>query len=375
MSRNFAVGVVLAAAAAILFVGILLIGQDQGLFTQRDRFAVLLPNAEGLQAGSPVKLVGVQVGVVTDIRLPEPGEARIIRVTLSINRAHSDRIREDTTANLRVLSLLGGEKYIELTLGSPDSPPLAPGSEIHASLSDLDQMFARGSSITNDLAQITGTLKEIFERIQKQEGILGRLLMDPTFGREGIEDVRRTLGSLQRIAAQIESGEGLIGAAINDPALKDRVLRRLPEILDHVDQVIAGLQDPSTPIGSLLQPGGEGEAAIADFRRAAESIRRSAEKLESGDGLAARLLNDPGYADRVLGDLEATLRNLASITGKIDRGEGSVGGMVNDPALYQGLKDVVTGLQESRLLRWMVQRYGRKGAEARRDAPAEPSSR
>jgi phospholipid/cholesterol/gamma-HCH transport system substrate-binding protein len=370
MNRNLAVGLTVGIAAAILLLAVLVLGRDRALFTPRDEFTLLLPNVEGLQVGSPVKLVGVQVGVVTDIRLPESGESSVVRVVLSVNRTYSDRIREDTEANLRVLSLLGGEKYIELTLGSPARPALPAGSEIKASLSDMDRMFSQGSNITTDLAQITSTLRAIFERIQKQEGMLGRLLMDPTFGRDSLEDVRETLASLSRITAQIENGEGLIGAALSDPELRDRVVTRLPELLDHIDAVVVGLRDPSTPIGSILLPGGKGEEAISDIRSAAQSIRRAAESLEQGNGLAGRLLNDTEYADRVLGDLEATLRNVASITGKIDRGEGSVGAFVNDPAVYDGLRDVVTGLQDSRFLKWMVRRYGRKGAEARQKAEA-----
>ena len=38
---------------------------------------------------------------------------------------------------------------------------------------------------------------------------------------------------------------------------------------------------------------------------------------------------------------------------------------MNDPMVYQGLRDVVTGIQESRLLRWMIGRYAKKGAQAR----------
>ena len=71
MNRNFMVGLVISSAAAVLLLAILLIGQDQALFTSRVEYTVLLPNAEGLQTGSPVKLVGVQIGVVKAIRLPD----------------------------------------------------------------------------------------------------------------------------------------------------------------------------------------------------------------------------------------------------------------------------------------------------------------
>ena len=365
MNRNLSVGLVVAAGAGILLLTVLMIGQEQAMFTPRNDYTVLLPNAEGLQTSSPVKLVGVQVGVVKQIRLPTPTEERVVRVTLSINRDFADRLREDTRANLRVLSLLGGEKYIELTLGSPDRPELAPGSEITAALSDIDRIFTQGSTIASDMAEITSSLKVIFERIQRREGMLGRLLMDPDFGKQSLEDLAGTLGSLQQISRQLETGEGLLGALLNDPQLRDQVRDEIRGILGGIDTVLTAARDPATPIGSVLTPGGEGQEVLENLRSASASFRGVAERLERGEGLIGRLVADPAYADRVLGDLEATLRHVASITAKIDRGEGSIGGLVNDPALYQGLRDVVTGLQESRLLRWMVRRYGGKGARVR----------
>jgi phospholipid/cholesterol/gamma-HCH transport system substrate-binding protein len=364
MSRNLIVGVLISVAAVILFGAVLMIGQEQAMFTPKNEYTVLLPNAEGLQTGSPVKLVGVQVGVITAIRLPETSEQRDLRVTLSVNRAYADRIRADSQAKVRMLTLLSGDRYLELSLGSPEEPVLPPGAEIRA-VFEYQELFAQGSNIANDLAAITATLRVVFDKIQRQEGVLGRLLMDPSFGQDTMEDVRETLASVRRITAQVERGDGLAGALISDRDLRERFVEGFTDLTAKLNRVLDAAQDPDTAIGSLLTEEGDGAEVMDDVRRAADALQRVAQRLEDGDGMLGRLLADPEYADRVLGDLEAALRHTASITGKIDRGEGTLGGLVNDPALYQGVRDVVTGIQESRLLRWMVQRYGRKGAEAR----------
>jgi len=363
MNRNLTVGLVVAAATAILFMAILMVGQEQALFTPRNTYLVLLPNAEGLQLGSPVKLVGVQVGVVTEIRLPAESEEQSIRVTLSVNRAFADRIRIDTHANIRLRSLLSGEKYIELTLGSPEKPELPPGSTIFAPVSDFEQIFAQGTNIATDMAEITSALRVIFDSIQRKEGLIGQLLIDPEFGQESVQDVQATLNSVRVILEQIETGQGLLGAAIGDGDLRQKVTDDLGGLFANLNTILESAQDPGTPLGSLLHKAEDGDSAMENLRQASESVRRVTERLESGEGLMGRLLNDPQYADRVLGDLETTLSNLASITGKIDRGEGTLGGFVNDPALYQGVRDVVIGVQESRMLRWIVDRYARRGTD------------
>ncbi|MGD8376835.1 MAG: MlaD family protein [Acidobacteriota bacterium] len=373
MNRNLMVGLVISAAAAVLLITILLIGQDQALFTPKVEYTVLLPNAEGLQTGSPVKLVGVQIGVVKAISLPDMVGGQSLRVTLSVTRAYAERLRADTTAKLRVLTLLSGDRYIELTLGSPDQPVLPPGSELRAQ-SEYEELFTQGSSIANDLAAITATLRLVFDRIQRQEGVLGRLLMDPTFGQQSVEDFTATLGSLRRITGQVERGEGLAGALLSDTELRDEVTSKITSVLGRLDDVLDAAQDPKTPLGGLLQEGGDGAALMADLRETTQALRRVTRRLDEGNGLVGRLLSDPAYADRVLGDLERTLGHLASITRKIDGGQGSLGAFVNDPAVYLGIRDVVTGIQESRLLRWMVNRYAKKGAHARgADTPGAPA--
>jgi hypothetical protein len=47
----------------------------------------------------------------------------------------------------------------------------------------------------------------------------------------------------------------------------------------------------------------------------------------------------------------------------VDSGKGTLGGIINDPEVYEGLKDVVGGLQKSRVGKGLIRHYGKKGAK------------
>jgi phospholipid/cholesterol/gamma-HCH transport system substrate-binding protein len=364
-NRNMMVGAVILAAFVILFLAVFAIGQDRALFSAQERFYLVLPNAEGLQVGSPVKLVGVQVGAVSDIRLPQGRADRNIRVGLKIKSGYADRIRQDSEAKLRFLNPLGGERFIELTLGSPSEPVLPPESEIVAPLSEIDILLSQGTDIASNIAEVTNTLRVVFERIERQEGILGQLLLSPQFSADTLRDLGSTAASLRQVTGQLERGEGLLGALIMDTELRDQTSQDLASITGRLDGLLARLEDPATPLGSLLEESAATGEILENLQRGSRSFRNLAERLDDDQGLLVRLLSDAAYADQVLTDLEDTARNLASITGKVDRGEGSLGALVNDPVLYEGMRAVVVGAQDSRFLRWMAKRYARKGDAVR----------
>ncbi len=50
---------------------------------------------------------------------------------------------------------------------------------------------------------------------------------------------------------------------------------------------------------------------------------------------------------------------------KLDHGTGSAAQLINDPALYQAMKDIVTGIDESAILRRLIRNRQKKGVEVR----------
>src|SRR5579859_4857908 len=108
------VGVMVLTALSIFGLMVFLMS-GEGTFTRKGTLTVFLDNASGLKKGDPVRLTGVDIGNVQDIRISgEHNPMRAVVAILSIQRSYLDEIRADSVASLEAESLLG-QRYIDLT--------------------------------------------------------------------------------------------------------------------------------------------------------------------------------------------------------------------------------------------------------------------
>jgi hypothetical protein len=87
--------------------------------------------------------------------------------------------------------------------------------------------------------------------------------------------------------------------------------------------------------------------------------------LNSGDGLLPRLMKDEELANELQTDLRQLLQNLNEATAKLNRGEGSAAKLLNDPAVYDAISDILVGINESRMLRWLIRNRQKAGVRER----------
>jgi hypothetical protein len=78
-----------------------------------------------------------------EIEFPEDIRETKIKVAFSVDRAYANRIREGTQAQLKSLSYVSQERYIELTPGDPERPQLSPGSRIEPGVSGFAELTER----------------------------------------------------------------------------------------------------------------------------------------------------------------------------------------------------------------------------------------
>jgi phospholipid/cholesterol/gamma-HCH transport system substrate-binding protein len=349
-----------ALALVILALGVMAVGDETGWLRERADYTIALDEADGLLVGAPVKMAGVQIGNVADIRLPtDPAQAGIT-VRVSIDESYQPRVREDSRAALRILQLLTNEKYVEITPGAAGEQ-LPAGSEIPR----LEErgVFEQGERIAENLNEITIALRNILEPMQRGEGLLGRLLTDPEFGKRGVEAFGRTLENLEQLTDDVRAGKGAAGKLLYDEELAARV-DDLGRAIADLSGLLADLRREDGFFGSLVAEGGAGEQLLADAQAAVAALERFAARLESDDGLVGRLVNDPVYGEAVAGDLGQTLQSLAEITDKINRGEGTLGALLSDRTLYDSAEEIVAGVNDSKFARWLLRHYRKKGIKA-----------
>ena len=361
--RDLAVGAMFALGLIILALGIMAVGGDTGLFfSNMNHYRVVFPSANGLLLGAPVRMAGVEVGTVSNIRLPtDPGESGI-DVELAVDPKYAGRVRQDSRAALRILQLLTSEKFVEIIPGSTDSDLLPEHAEIPR-LQDVG-VLERGEVIADNLGELTVQLKNILAPLERGEGLVGQMLQDPEFAQEGLEALGGTLENLRKLTDDLLAGQGALGKLLYDAELAAK-LDDLGGAIGKLSEVADRLSRQEGALGEFLEEGGAAQLAIHDLRDSAASIKQLTARLEQDEGLLGRLLNDEEYSETLAADLTATLSNFAEISDKINRGEGSLGRLVNDAALVDGAEDVVAGVNDSKYARWLLRHYRKKGVKAR----------
>jgi phospholipid/cholesterol/gamma-HCH transport system substrate-binding protein len=365
--RNLRVGALLFTALTVVVVATFLIGQEDHWFGRKNRYFIRFENVGGLSASSQVQLNGVVVGSVRDVVLPEDAGEDQITVWIDIQRRYGRRVRKDSAARIKTLGLLG-DKYIAINSGSPAFDEIATGSEIPtAEATGVDQLIASGEDVMANVASISHSLSNILGRMDRGEGVLGALTVKSDAGEELRTTLSSTLVAFRAIIEQVQHGRGTVGRLVYDANMADQ----LAATFARLDTLTTELESGPGLIPALLHD----PESKARFDRTLEGLAKTAtrladvaEELRDGKGLLPRLLNDPAYAQEVGDDLKRLVQNLNIVADRLTKGDGTVAQLINDPSVYEAIQDIVVGIDESKMLRWLLRNRQKAGIEKRYDA-------
>jgi phospholipid/cholesterol/gamma-HCH transport system substrate-binding protein len=358
--KTTAVGLVIAVSLTLAAVAILTIGREQGLFRDRVSFMTSFPNATGLSAGSPVRFIGVQVGIVKKVSLPEEVGAGRVDVELGIDRDVRARIREGTTATLKNLTYLSGEKYVELKPGGADQALLEEGAYIQSPRSEIQKLIAQSQTIATNIEDISVQFKDILASLNAGESVLSQLIKDPEFGQQMVSEITATLANLNSVVARIERGEGFVGRLLADDEFGRTTFETITTVLQRVDRITAQVEAGEGFLGQLLVEDSALNTLPDDLGTLVADLRDIVGKIDSGQGLVGQLVVDEDYGRTMTLRLDAALAAMTSILQKIDEGEGTLSLLLNEPRLYDEATEVVGGLSDSRFLTWVARRMRNK---------------
>ena len=370
--RDLSVGAFASLALLVLAVGVMAVGGESSFFSDQVRYRVVFPDTQGLIVGSPVHMAGVQIGSVSDIRLPTDPRAPGIEVELTMSDRYTSRIREGSAAQLRVMAWLSGEKYVEISPGDWTAPVLAEGSVLP--VRGQSEILQQGEDIAENLTEITSSLVDILQPLREGRGLFGEMIQDPEFGQASLEHLRGTLENLEAVTGEVRQGRGLAGRMLSDEQLAAK-LDRLGVVVDDLASVSAKLRDGEGAIGELVREGAAGEQAVLEIHASAASLAESLRRIESGEGFVGRLVADREYADANAARIAQSLANIEEVTERVRRGEGTLGKLINDPGLYDDAATFVSGVNDSKFARWLLRRYRKRGIEAQeRELEAAPAA-
>ena len=241
------------------------VGRGKNWFRKHVIYYTAFEEGYNLVSGSRVKLLGTDIGSVTDVGLSKDNK---VKVRVRVLAEYASRIRANSVAIVESPTVFGSE-YINIKPGTSKAaviPPegLIPTKEKKKFTEYLEQYeigakLEHISKILEDLAQITDQLKD-------PKG--------PFFG---------TFGNLQQITGTVEAGEGSLGRVIKSD-----------ELYEHMDTFIATLQETAD---HLVRAGVNIEEGSEHLEKAA---REGPEMVDKTQELLDRLLKVTVILEKVM---------------------------------------------------------------------------
>lgn len=372
-NRSIRVGLLVTASLFILMIFLFFIGSEQKIFARKNEYDVRLENVTGLAEGNPVKMSGVTIGVIRDIKLPQDPKQKQVEILLMVDRKFEERIRGDSRVRLKKLGLLTGDSYIDVTPGTPRFEALEPGALIPSQRqADVEALISSGEDLVDNFVQISYSLKNILQRIDRGEGLLGELTTAPETKQRLTDTLLTTLNKTNAALTHIESGKGVAGKLIYDDKYGDELTASLSSAAASLKSITASVQKGFETNDGVVPALMNDPAAKAKVYEVVENLRLTSANLaaftasaQKGEGLVPRLLNDKEYGDQALKEFSGLVTQLNTLVTKVNNGEGTAGKLISDPTVYESINDILIGINESKLLRWLIRNRQQSGIEKR----------
>lgn len=364
-TRTLRVGLLALLALLVLGAGIFFIGEQSSLFHPKNHYLVRFPSAEGLQEGNPVQISGVRVGTVKEVLLPEDASDPRLEVRFSVESRYAQRVRENSEAAIKTIGLLG-DKFIEVSPGSAEEPPVADGGEIQAAQTPgVEELMASGEDIAGHIVSISRSLSDMLVDIQQGKGVIGDLMTSRRAGdRSATEAIFKVADTAQALLDRVEAGEGTLGKVIADPQIADNLTRTTARL----DRVLALMEEGDGLLPQLLNDPelrDDFGQTLANLEASSARLDAAVANLTDGEGLLPKLMTDEEYGAKVSAELEELLERLNLAAEEITEGDGTVAQLIRDPHVYEALNDIVVGINDAKLLRWLIRNRQRAGAKDR----------
>jgi phospholipid/cholesterol/gamma-HCH transport system substrate-binding protein len=167
----------------VLAIGVFLIGDKQFLFSRTYRLNASFKSVAGLNGGADVRVGGVRKGTVKKILLPTQADGGMT-VVMDLERSTRDVLKKDSVASIQTEGLVGN-KYVEISFGSPTAPALENGDTLQSVPPlDLADVVKKTNEVLDAAKGSMGELQAIGEKINKGQGTMGALVNDKTIYQE-----------------------------------------------------------------------------------------------------------------------------------------------------------------------------------------------
>jgi phospholipid/cholesterol/gamma-HCH transport system substrate-binding protein len=267
-----------------------------------DRYLIYFTGpVTGLQEGSAVRVRGIPVGQVVDMRF-DPDDISRIRVTIEVQE--DTPIRADSVATLDIQGITG-VPFVQISGGSEGAPALTVvGDE------EYPIIPSRPSTIQAVVESAPLILERAVRLLAAAEGFLSQ---------ENQESISRTLANVAdmttMLAGESERVRSLIGS-VDGLVMELRV--DAARISDQLDATLTAVNGDAQSISR------DAAAAVREFRALTTTLTQIAEKVDAtvtqiGPNLARFSSTGLTEFGLMASDLRDLARNLSRLTERLER--------------------------------------------------------
>ncbi len=306
------VGSVITLALLILLATVFFAGNLEDFFLKKVELKTHFRDVKGLRRGAPVWLFGTEVGSVNQIDLsPTYGTV----VTMKINKSALPFIKEDSTASVLTMGLLG-DKYVEIGAGSPETKPVPPGEMIQGAAEIEFQDVIKTSAVTIEtMSAFIKKLDAFVTKVEEGQGTVAKLLNDPSLYNNMDETARtlnKTAQTLSQVAEEIQTSQGTLRKLIEDPSLYEK----LQAAASHLEELTRTVKESNGTLKKLI----EDPALYNQLLASSSHIEASSKKIEEFSG-----------------KLDPFITKLDAFSTRLNEDRGTLRKLIEDPALYEDL--------------------------------------
>ena len=273
----------------------------------------LVLEAGQLLVGNPVKVRGVAIGRVREIRVDDAGDA--VRIVMELRGAVTlpadpgvilapESLFGDWQAEIVSRSSYPRYNFTEARLPSEDGNLVLPGF----ALPDLSRLTATADEIASNITVLT-------ERVET------------AFTDETAENIRGAIDNIQRVSQQLANLVEQQGTAVQ--SVTEEVARAATEVGDAAEAARVSFQELAR-----LMEGRQLDSILTDTRATMSNLRQATEGLEETNRSARA----------AMARADTAMAGLTRVATRIEAGEGSIGRLLADDGVAVRTEEALTQL-------------------------------
>lgn len=232
----------------LIFAGLVVVfsqyrsGSTQG-------YHAVFTDASGVKNGDKVRIAGVVVGSVTDVRITDNEQA-----TLDFNVDDTFPLQKNTHVNIRFQDMVGN-RFVELTRGPEQSEPLAKGDTIPVAQTtpalDLDILLGGFKPLFKalDPGQVNALASSLLDVFQGQGSTLVNLLSNTSSFSSTLADRDKLIGEV------VDNLNAVLGTMDENKEQFSGIVDNLSQVVhtlsENRDAVVGGIDHINGATGTL----------------------------------------------------------------------------------------------------------------------------